>query len=253
MEQKRSIQFPATDKAEELVRWGLEAFHPQVALACSFSLEDVALIDMAVQVRPDARVFAIDTGRLNEETYRCADEARKHFKIAVEWHFPKREDVERLEREKGLYSFRESLEARQECCRIRKVEPLARALQGLKAWITGLRQEQSITRGALKAVDYDQVHGGIIKINPLVLWKSEQLWDYIRRRKLPYNRLYDRSYASIGCEPCTRAVAPGAEARSGRWWWESPEHKECGLHVREPEKIATKPARARPGMHNSHK
>lgn len=225
------IVFPKTDKAEELVRWGLDSFHPAIALACSFSLEDIVLIDLAVQVRPDARVFAIDTGRLNEETYQCAEAVRKHFKVALEWYFPKREAVEKLEREKGLYSFRESLAARQECCRIRKVEPLARALSGLKAWITGLRQEQSVTRSGLKTVERDEVHGGIIKINPLSRWKQERLWEYIRGKKLPYNRLYDHSYASIGCEPCTRAVAPGGDPRSGRWWWESPDHKECGLHV----------------------
>jgi len=234
MQPSQSIEFPVTDVAQDLVKWGLDSFHPAIGIACSFSLEDVVLVHMAVQVRPNARVFAIDTGRLNEETYQCADAVRRRLGVGIEWYFPKREDVERLEREKGLFSFQESLAARQACCRIRKVEPLSRALSGLKAWITGLRRGQGVTRSELKAVVRDEAHGGIVKISPLAAWEFEQVWDYVRRHNLPYNRLHDLGYPSIGCEPCTRAVRPGEEARAGRWWWESPEHKECGLHINPP-------------------
>lgn len=231
MQSNPSIEFPVTDVAQDLVKWGLDSFHPAIALACSFSLEDVILVHMAVQARPEVRIFAIDTGRLNEETYACADAVRRRLNVNIVWHFPERQAVEKLERDEGLYSFRESLEARQACCRIRKVEPLSRALSGLKAWITGLRRGQGVTRNELKAVARDEAHGGIIKISPLAAWEFEQVWNYVRQYNLPYNRLYDGGYRSIGCEPCTRAVRPGEDARAGRWWWESPEHKECGLHI----------------------
>lgn len=219
-----------TAEAEELIRRALEKFHPHIAIASSFSMEDVVLIDMAVRYEPAVRVFAIDTGRLNEETYECAEAVRRRYGVAIEWFFPQREAVERLEREKGLLSFRESIAARHECCRIRKIEPLARALAGLKAWITGLRREQSVTRAAVKKVEKDLVHNGVTKINPLADWDTGKLMAYVKQHNLPVNRLYERGYTSIGCAPCTRAVAPGEHLRAGRWWWESPEHKECGLH-----------------------
>jgi phosphoadenosine phosphosulfate reductase len=140
--------------------------------------------------------------------------------------------VEKLEREKGLFSFRESLENRHECCHIRKVEPLGRALQGLAGWITGLRREQSVTRTALAPVELDEANGGILKINPLLEWSEAQVWEYAETRRIPTNRLHKQGYPSIGCAPCTRPVAPGEHPRAGRWWWENPEHKECGLHRR---------------------
>ena len=211
---------PEGESPAEIVRWGIESFYPSIALACSFSHEDIVVAHMAVQIRKDVRIFAIDTGRLNEETYQCAEAMRRSLGVIIEWYFPKREYVEKLEREKGLFSFHESLESRHECCQIRKVEPLSRALSGLRAWITGLRREQSITRNSLKIVETDEIHGSIIKINPLATWNMEQVRDYIRLNNLPYNRLYDSGYASIGCEPCTRAVGPNDDPRSGRWWWE---------------------------------
>jgi phosphoadenosine phosphosulfate reductase len=209
----------------------LGLYHPRIALACSFSLEDAVIIDMVSSLRPDARVFALDTGRLNSETYECAEALRKRYATKFEWFFPQHTAVEELEREKGVFSFRESVENRKECCGIRKVEPLKRALQGLDAWITGLRREQSVTRGSLEVVDVDEVHGGIAKVNPLAAWTLQDLWDYTREHSIPYNKLYDRGYASIGCQPCTRPIQPGEDQRAGRWWWEQPEHKECGLHV----------------------
>ncbi|GAB4364668.1 MAG: phosphoadenylyl-sulfate reductase [Deltaproteobacteria bacterium] len=214
-----------------VLAWALARYHPEIALASSFSMEDIVLIAMMTQVRPDVRIFALDTGRLNEETYEAAEAVRTKFGIRIEWHFPDREAVESLEREKGLHSFRESLDNRQECCRIRKVEPLSRALSGLRAWVTGQRREQSVTRGGLSVIEADPAHGGILKLNPLADWTGAQVEAYVRERNLPYNRLHDAGYPSIGCAPCTRAVAPGEDPRAGRWWWERPEHKECGLHL----------------------
>lgn len=209
----------------------LEVYHPQIALASSFSIEDAVVLDLLMELRPDARVFAIDTGRLPPETYECAEALRRRYGVHIEWYFPKHEAVEALVRQKGLFSFRESVENRKECCGIRKVEPLERALSGLRAWITGLRREQSVTRAGLEVVERDDAHGGILKINPLAAWTLDDVWAYVRRKNIPYNRLYDAGYASIGCAPCTRAIAPGEDPRAGRWWWERPEHKECGLHV----------------------
>lgn len=216
---------------ESVLRRALDVHHPSIALASSFSLEDAILIAMLAKIRPDARVFALDTGRLDPETYECAERIRAKYGVRIEWHFPRRESVETLEREKGLFSFRDSVENRKECCHIRKVEPLGRALSGLTAWITGLRREQSVTRSDLSVVERDDAHGGIEKINPLAAWTLEQCWAYAKANKIPWNKLYDRGYASIGCAPCTRAIEPGQDQRAGRWWWENPEHKECGLHL----------------------
>jgi len=216
---------------QEVLKWGLETFHPHIALASSFSVEDVTIIDMLVTLNPAARVFALDTGRLNEETYQVADAIRQRYGITIEFYFPDRAAVERLERAKGLFSFRESLANRHECCGIRKVEPLNRALSGLKAWITGLRREQSVTRTQVGYVELDAAHGNIAKLNPLAAWTSDQVSAYVRENKIPYNKLHDQGYPSIGCAPCTRAIKPGEHPRAGRWWWENPEHKECGLHV----------------------
>ena len=219
------------EKAEQVLREAVEKFHPDIALASSFSEEDVAIMYMLSKIKPDARVFAIDTGRLNEETYQCADLAKFVTGLKIEWFFPRLEEVQKLEREKGLYSFRTSLDARHECCNIRKVEPLSRALKGQKAWITGLRKDQSVTREELKHVEIDAAHGGITKVNPLLDWTDADLKRYTDENKLPYSALYDRGYTSIGCAPCTRATQPGEHSRAGRWWWESAEQKECGLHV----------------------
>ena len=218
--------------AEEVLRWGLSEYHPDIALASSFSKEDIVLMAMMAQVRPDARVFALDTGRLHEETYAAAEAVRETLGVRIEWYFPDRGAVEELERTKGLYSFRESLGARHECCRIRKVEPLQRALSGLRVWVTGQRREQGLTRAELHEFEVDEAHGGILKLNPLAGWTGDQVDAYLQERGLPYNRLHDEGYASIGCAPCTRPITPGEDPRAGRWWWERPEHKECGLHAR---------------------
>ncbi|TAL17203.1 phosphoadenylyl-sulfate reductase [bacterium] len=220
------------ENAREILRWGIEKAGGPVALACSFSAEDIVVLDFLGEVSPGAKVFALDTGRLNEETYETAESVRQRFGVKIDWYFPDREGVEKLEGEKGLYSFRDSLENRHECCRIRKVEPLRRALSGLAGWITGLRREQSVTRTALEPIEADEANGGILKINPLLDWSWEEVLEYAKEKNLPVNRLHSKGYPSIGCAPCTRAVAPGEHSRSGRWWWENPEHRECGLHSR---------------------
>lgn len=216
----------------ELLRWALDRFHPRIALASSFQAEESVLIDMLFRLRgPAFRVFTLDTGRLNQETYDCMDAIRQRYGIEIEVFFPDTERVERMVREHGLNLFYRSVELRKLCCGVRKVEPLGRALAGLEAWITGLRREQAVTRAAVKKVQIDADHGGILKLNPLADWTHEQVWGYVRANALPYNSLHDRGYPSIGCAPCTRAVRPGEDLRAGRWWWENPESKECGLHL----------------------
>jgi len=226
--------FHTTDNATpaDILRAGIEAAGGPVSLACSFSLEDVAIIDIAHQAGLSLGVFAIDTGRLNEETYEVADALVERYRLKIDWYFPRHEDVEALERAKGLFSFRESTDNRLECCSIRKVEPLSRALRGLSGWVTGMRREQSPTRSELQAIERDDLNGGILKINPLIDWSEQELLVYSEANRLPKNRLYSQGYRSIGCAPCTRAVQEGEDGRSGRWWWENADNKECGLHRR---------------------
>jgi len=216
--------------ATEILAAGVAAAAGPVKLACSFSVEDIVIIDLISAARLPVGIFALDTGRLNEETYEVAESVIDRYGIAIDWYFPERDAVERLEREKGLFSFRASLENRQECCRIRKVEPLGRALAGLAGWITGMRREQSVTRNELAAIETDAAHGDMLKINPLTHWTEAEVWEYATQNKIPVNRLHRQGYPSIGCAPCTRSIQPGEPARAGRWWWEDPAHKECGLH-----------------------
>lgn len=221
------------EEAKELLAWAIAEFGDRVALASSFGAEDVVLIDMLRGLTPAPRVFFLDTGRLHQQTYDLVDRVTARYGITIHTYVPRTEALQELVSNKGHNSFRASVEDRRQCCRVRKVEPLARALLGMDAWITGLRQEQSPTRSRLGAVETDDAHGGITKINPLAEWSEEQVWDYIRAHNVSYNELHDRGYRSIGCACCTRPVQPGEDARAGRWWWESPEHKECGLHIRE--------------------
>ena len=225
-------EISAETTPQEILQIGVDVADGPVSLACSFSLEDVVIIDVAYQAGVKLGVFALDTGRLNEETYEVAEVLVERYRLKIDWYFPLHEEVEQLERLKGLFSFRESLENRHECCQIRKVEPLSRALNGLDGWVTGMRRQQGMTRGDLKAIERDELNGGLLKINPLLEWSEEQVLTYSKEQNLPANRLFREGYRSIGCAPCTRAVQPGEDARAGRWWWENPEHKECGLHRR---------------------
>jgi phosphoadenosine phosphosulfate reductase len=209
-----------------------ERYSPKIAIASSFSVEDCVVIDLAhKKAGSDVRVFALDTGRLPDETYLTAERVRMKYGLEIAWYFPAQAAVENLVRIKGPYSFRDSLENRHECCGIRKVEPLGRALAGMDAWVTGLRREQSVTRGELAEVETDAAHGGIAKLNPLASWSFDEVLAYARKHAVPIHPLHDKGYPSIGCAPCTRAVAPGEHPRAGRWWWENPENKECGIHV----------------------
>lgn len=217
--------------AEEILAWALGEFHPNIALASSFGAEDVVVIDMLMRLNPRARVFTLDTGRLPSETYDLMEGIRERYGLAIEVYFPQAEAVEALVRDHGVNLFYTSIENRKRCCGVRKVEPLGRALAGLDAWITGIRREQAVTRAEIQKVEVDLDHGGIVKVNPLADWNKEKVWEYIRALQVPYNALHEQGYPSIGCAPCTRAVKPEEDLRAGRWWWENPETKECGLHV----------------------
>jgi phosphoadenosine phosphosulfate reductase len=222
----------------EIVTWALARFSPRVGLACSFQAEESVLIDLMHRVRgADFRLFTLDTGRLNQETYDCMDAIRERYGVQIEVFFPEATGVEKMVRENGLNLFYNSVELRKLCCGIRKVEPLNRALKNLDAWMTGLRREQAVTRVDVRKVELDKDHGDIVKVNPLVDWSYDDVWEYIRKNNLPYNRLHKQGYPSIGCAPCTRAVKPGEDPRAGRWWWENPNTKECGLHVNAETKV----------------
>jgi phosphoadenosine phosphosulfate reductase len=217
---------------EAILKWALEKFHPEIALASSFSAEDNVLIDMLCRISSKPRIFTLDTGRLNQETYDVMEAIREKYGIEIEVYFPQAAAIEKIVKEHGVNLFYRSAEFRMLCCRVRKVEPLGRALSGLKAWITGLRKEQSFARANLEKVEIDTVNGGIVKINPLADWSYDEVWSYIRRNNVPYNILYEKGYTSIGCAPCTRAISPGEDPRAGRWWWEQRSARECGLHCR---------------------
>ena len=220
--------------ADKLLIWAIENFHPRLALSCSFGApEGMALLDMMHRIEPASRVFVLDTGRLPQATYDLMDRVRDRYGKSIEVVFPRAEDVERMVRRDGLNLFYESVEKRQLCCRVRKVEPLRRYLTDLDAWVSGLRRDQGVTRSEVRKVEIDATHGGIVKVNPLAAWSSDDVWQYVRAHGIPVNRLHPLGYPSVGCEPCTRAIHPGDDPRSGRWWWENPETKECGIHVGE--------------------
>ena len=217
---------------EELLRWSMDQYGDKAGLASSFGMEDMVLIDMIAKLNGPITIFTLDTGRLHEETYELMDRVRSKYGLEIKTYFPDRDKVENLVRGKGFFSFRESVDNRKECCYIRKVEPLNRALGELKAWITGLRRSQGITRTDIPKVLEDTDHPPLIKINPLADWSEEQVMNYIIENNVPINILHKKNYPSIGCAPCTRPVEQGEDIRAGRWWWENPEHKECGLHNR---------------------
>ncbi|QGA55549.1 phosphoadenylyl-sulfate reductase [Sulfolobus sp. E5-1-F] len=217
----------------EVIKWGIEKFHPKIVLACSLQAEDLVILDMLSKVVENPRVFIIDTGRLHQESYDLIEEINKKYNIDLRIYFPDYKEVEALVNKHGINLFYKSVELRKACCEVRKVLPLKRALEGMHAWITGLRREQNFTRGGIKKIEIDEVNGGIFKLNPLANWTWEQVWEYIKKNNVPYNKLYDKGYKSIGCVPCTRPVKPWEHPRAGRWWWEQNSDKECGLHYRE--------------------
>ena len=213
-----------------LLRRAVAEFTP-VALANSLSAEDMVLTDLICKAGLDIENFSLDTGRLPAETYELMARLRTHYGVPLVVHYPRHEAIEHYVRQHGINAFYDSVELRRACCDVRKVEPLQRALTGKRAWITGMRAQQSATREGLPVQTFDTGHG-LEKFNPLADWSEREVWAYIRQHDVPYNALHDRHYASIGCAPCTRAITVGEDVRAGRWWWESPETKECGLHVR---------------------
>ena len=228
---------------QEVLEWALERFGSRIALSSSFGAEDVALTDMGWRIRPDVRVFTLDTLRLPTETYTVMDQIRLRYNLNLEVLYPDMDQVRPMVEEHGFNLFYKAVELRHLCCGIRKVEPLERILSSLDAWVTGLRRDQATTRSTVQKVEIDVAHNNRIKINPLADWTWEQVWEYIHQYQVPYNELHDNGYPSIGCDPCTRAVLAGEDGRAGRWWWESdPNAKECGLHVVE---LASGPILAR--------
>lgn len=217
---------------EEVLQYFLLEFEGKVALSSSLGSEDQVLSHMLARIAPQARIFTLDTGRLFPESYDLIHRTQERYGIKIQVYFPANGDVEPMVAEKGINLFYASIENRKQCCHVRKIIPLQRALSGLDAWICGLRREQSPTRDAVNMVEWDEVNG-LIKVNPLADWTNDQVWEYIHANKVPYNPLHDKGFVSIGCQPCTRAIMPGEDQRAGRWWWENPETKECGLHKRD--------------------
>ena len=220
----------AHQTSEALLAYGLKKFGSKIVLASSLGAEDQVLTHMVASVYKSARIFVLDTGRLHQETYDTMDKTMKKYGISLEVYFPEAAAIEQMVRTQGPNLFYDSVENRKMCCQIRKVEPLKRVLKTAEAWITGIRREQSVTRKEVQLAEWDEAHG-ILKLNPLANWSNEQVWSYIKEHNIPYNALHDQGYPSIGCAPCTRAIQPGEDLRAGRWWWENPENKECGLHV----------------------
>lgn len=216
---------------QEVLAQVLQKFGDKIALSSSLGAEDQVLTDMLMKINPKARIFTLDTGRLFPETYDLIDRTSRKYKTKIEVFFPEHQKVEKMVNEKGINLFYESVENRKFCCHLRKIEPLQRAFAKLDAWVCGLRAGQAITRKDIALVEWDE-NNGLVKVNPLASWSEEQVWAYIHEHKVPYNVLHDKGFPSIGCQPCTRAVEPGEDVRAGRWWWENPDTKECGLHKR---------------------
>ncbi len=220
--------------AQEVIEYFGREFKGEIALSSSLSYEDQAITHMIAsspEARDAYRVFTLDTGRLFPETYQLIDRTNMTYGINVEVFFPDYKEVQRMVCEEGINLFYNSIESRHRCCQIRKLEPLGRAFKGLKAWVCGLRRSQSLTRKDMQLVEWDEKNN-LFKINPLIDWSEQEVISFVKKNGVPYNVLHDKGFPSIGCQPCTRAVKPGEDVRAGRWWWESPEHRECGLHVK---------------------
>lgn len=216
---------------QEIIKNVVDRFNQKIALSSSMGAEDQVLTDMLLKIEPNARIFTLDTGRLFAETYDLIDRTSRKYKKKIEVLFPDYKKVEAMVNTKGINLFYESIQNRKECCHIRKIEPLQRAFAGLDAWICGLRASQAVTRKNIDIIEWD-ANNKLVKVNPLARWTEEQVWEYIHENRVPYNVLHEKSFPSIGCQPCTRAVAEGEDVRAGRWWWENPDTKECGLHKR---------------------
>jgi phosphoadenosine phosphosulfate reductase len=219
----------ANSTPQEVLQYFLINFKGKIALSSSLGAEDQVLTDMIYRIDKSTSIFTLDTGRLFPETYDLIDQTNKKYGIFINIYFPDHKAVEKMVKENGINLFYDSIENRKECCHIRKIEPLKRAFSNLKVWISGLRKDQSVTRFYSKLIEWDGTNK-LLKINPLINWTEQQVWDYIHKYHIPYNSLHEKGYPSIGCQPCTRAIKTGEDIRAGRWWWEKPEDKECGLH-----------------------
>ncbi len=231
-----SLSRAADSGLDAFVEAAVALYGGSLSVASSFGVEDMVVIDAVAAAARDRKdkptVFLLDTGRLHQETFALVDRVRDLYALPISVFAPSASDVETLVNAQGPNGFFASVDARKECCRVRKVVPLARALLHAQAWMTGLRRDQSITRADIAHVEVDHAHGGILKLSPLVTFTEAEVWARVRERNIPTHALHARGYPSIGCVPCTRAIEPGEDARAGRWWWESAEHKECGLHGR---------------------
>ncbi|MBQ9888341.1 MAG: phosphoadenylyl-sulfate reductase [Bacteroidales bacterium] len=217
----------------DAIAWALSTYGREAALSSSLSFEDQLITALMVETDKDAsRIFTLDTGRQFPETYELIDRTEVTFGIRIEVFFPDYRKIQHMIKENGINLFYDSVEKRHLCCNIRKIEPLKRALEGTEVWITGIRRSQSVTRKDMQMVEYDEADD-VIKLNPLLLWEEDEVKAYVKKKGIPYNRLHDKGFPSIGCQPCTRAVKPGEDVRAGRWWWEDPLHRECGLHARD--------------------
>ncbi|MGC9471299.1 MAG: phosphoadenylyl-sulfate reductase [Bacteroidales bacterium] len=217
------------ESPETILSFFLDHYGKEITFASSLGAEDQVITCMMASISRHARIFTLDTGRLFPETYEVLEKTQEKYGLDIEVYFPDYREVEKMVQERGINLFYRSVENRKLCCHIRKTLPLLRALEGCRAWITGLRREQAVTRISVMPVEWDEKHG-MVKVNPLYNWSEKQVWDYIGKYDIPYNALHDRGFPSIGCQPCTRAVKPGEDVRAGRWWWEQPENRECGLH-----------------------
>jgi len=217
--------------ANEALALVIKEFGDKVVFASSLGAEDQVITEMIAGIDKGVKIFTLDTGRLFPETYETLERTTSRYGMAIEVFFPNAGHIEGMVRSRGINLFYETVENRKMCCHIRKIEPLTRAFVGKEAWICGLRREQSVTRQDMKMVEWDE-QNNLVKINPLIDWTETQVWDYINEKNIPYNKLHDQGFPSIGCQPCTRAIKSGEDVRAGRWWWESPQNKECGLHKR---------------------
>ena len=213
----------------ELLSWFAEAYKGKIVFSTSLGAEDQVITHMIAAESLQVRLFTLDTGRLFQEIYDLLDITTKKYNLPIEIMFPDAAQVENMVRQKGINLFYESVENRRLCCAIRKTDGLKRALSGMSVWITGMRQDQSVTRSDAQMVGWDESNR-IIKVNPLINWSNEMVWEFIREHHVPYNELHDNGFPSIGCRPCTRKIEAGEDIRAGRWWWELPQYKECGLH-----------------------
>lgn len=215
--------------ANEVLHYFFNEFEGKVGFSTSLGAEDQVITHMLAQITSNPYIFTLDTGRLFPETYDLLDLTTKKYNFKINIFYPQAESVQKMVTEKGINLFYDSIENRELCCFVRKMEPLKRAFEGLDVWVCGLRKGQSPTRKDMKNIEWDEKNG-LIKVNPIIDWTEQQVWNYIRENNVPYNKLHDKGFPSIGCQPCTRAILPGEDVRAGRWWWENPETRECGLH-----------------------